>query len=152
LLLTWNTFGARTSRGQTQTHKTHHSPDLGEATTLPLILFFLHGHRANSQMSFCLRVPKLRVLKFSKLGLPRLWKPITSCVNFWLRWDVKHSCSPHQELSNNMWHATYTQVKQGNSRLLVVGSQIGNLTFDLSFGHKLCFKYSNGSCKPISDI
>jgi hypothetical protein len=34
----------------------------------------------------------------------------------------------------------------------MVGSQIGNLTFGPSFGHKLCFKYSNGSCKPILDI
>ncbi len=31
-----NAFGARTSHGQTQTHKTHHGPDLGEATTFPL--------------------------------------------------------------------------------------------------------------------
>jgi hypothetical protein len=26
------------------------------------------------------------------------------------------------------------------------------LTFDLSFGHNLCFKYSNGSCESILDI
>jgi hypothetical protein len=51
-----------------------------------------------------------------------------------------------------MWHATYTQVSQGDSRLLMVGSQIGTLTFDLSFGHNLCFKYPNGSCEPILDI
>jgi hypothetical protein len=29
--------------------------------------------------------------------------------------------------------------------LLVIGSQIGNLTLDLSFGHNLCFKCLNGS-------
>jgi len=29
-------------------------------------------------------------------------------------------------------------------------SQIG--IFDLSFGHNLCFKYSNASCKPILEI
>ncbi len=34
----------------------------------------------------------------------------------------------------------------------MVGSQISNLTFDLSFGHNLCFKYSNETCKPILDI
>ncbi len=34
----------------------------------------------------------------------------------------------------------------------MVGSQIGNLTFGLSFGHNLCFKCPNGSCKPILDI
>jgi hypothetical protein len=31
----------------------------------------------------------------------------------------------------------------------VVGSQIGNLTPNLSFGHNLCFKYPNGSCEPM---
>jgi len=32
-------FGARTSHGQTQTHKTHYDPDLGETTTFPLIVY-----------------------------------------------------------------------------------------------------------------
>jgi hypothetical protein len=44
----WNTFGART----------HHSPNLGEATTFPLIILFVLGHGANTQMSFCPRTPK----------------------------------------------------------------------------------------------
>jgi hypothetical protein len=44
-----------------------------------------------------------------------------------------------------MWHATYTQVNQGDSQLLVVESQI-------TIRHNLCFKYSNGSCEPILDI
>jgi hypothetical protein len=51
-----------------------------------------------------------------------------------------------------MWHVTYSKRNQGDSRLLVVGSQIGNLSFGLSFGHNLCFKYPNGSCKPILSI
>jgi hypothetical protein len=34
----------------------------------------------------------------------------------------------------------------------VVESQIGYLTSNLLFGHNLCFKYSNGTCKPILDI
>jgi hypothetical protein len=51
-----------------------------------------------------------------------------------------------------MWHATCTQVNQGDFWLLVVGSQIGTLTPDPSFGHNLCFKYPNGSCEPILDI
>jgi hypothetical protein len=31
----------------------------------------------------------------------------------------------------------------------VVESQIANLILDFSFGHNLCFKCQNGSCKPI---
>jgi hypothetical protein len=34
----------------------------------------------------------------------------------------------------------------------MVGSQIDILTFDLSFRHNLCFKYSNGPCEPILNI
>jgi hypothetical protein len=41
---------------------------------------------------------------------------------------------------------------RGDSRLLVVMTQIINLTPGLSFGHNLCFKYPNGSCKPILNI
>jgi len=51
-----------------------------------------------------------------------------------------------------MSHATCTQVNRGNFRLLVVRSQIANLTPGPSFGHNLCFKCSNGWCKPILDI
>ncbi len=34
----------------------------------------------------------------------------------------------------------------------MVGSQIVNLTPDLSFGHNLCFKCPNTSCEPILNI
>jgi hypothetical protein len=51
-----------------------------------------------------------------------------------------------------MWHATCMQGNQRNSRLLMVDNQIGNLISDPSFGHNLCFKCPNGSCKPILDI
>jgi hypothetical protein len=51
-----------------------------------------------------------------------------------------------------MLHATCTQRNRGDSWLWMVGSQIANLTPDLSFGHNLCFKCPNGSCKFILDI
>jgi len=54
----WNTFGARTNHGQTQIHKTHHGPDLGEAATFPLIVYFVPLHEAHIQMAFCLGSPK----------------------------------------------------------------------------------------------
>jgi hypothetical protein len=44
------------------------------------------------------------------------------------------------------------QGNQGDSRLLMVGSQTANLTHDPSFSHNLCFQNSNGLCKPILDI
>ncbi len=148
----WSTFGAWTSHGQTRTNKTHHNLDLGEATTFPLIVFFVPSHGACTQMSFYSGIPKWGVSKFSKLGLPQLWSAITFCANLQLRWGLKQSCSPHQNLFNYMLHVTWMQVNQGDSWLLMVGSQIGNLTLDHSFGHNLCFKYPNGSCELILSI
>jgi hypothetical protein len=91
--------------------------------------------------------------KFPKLGLLWFWRLITLCADLRLRWGLKQGCSSWWKLSNNMWHATFTQGNRGDSWLLVVEkSKIDNLTFDLFFGHNLCFKYSNGSCEFILDI
>ncbi len=54
----WSTFSARMNHGQTQTHKTHHGPDLGEATTFPLIVYFVLLHETHIQMAFCPKTPK----------------------------------------------------------------------------------------------
>ncbi len=151
LVCNWNIFRARTNHKHTWIHKTHHGPDLGEATTFPFIIFSMISHRGCMQMSFYPRTHKL-TQNFPKLRLPQLWRPITSCVNLWLKWYLKISCSPCQELSKDMWHATWMQVNQGDPQLLVIENQIDTLTYDLSFGHNFCFKYSNGSCEPILDI
>jgi hypothetical protein len=130
--------------GQTRTHKIHHDSDLRETTTFPLIVFSVPNHGTSTQMSFCPKTPKFKVLKFSKLGFSQLWRPITSCANLQLRWGLKQCCSPCWEISNGMWHATWTQIICGDSWLLVVGSQIDYLTPGPSFGHNLCLKYPNG--------
>jgi hypothetical protein len=39
-------------------HKTRHGSNLGEATPLPLIVFFAPLHMGHIQMAFCLRNPK----------------------------------------------------------------------------------------------
>jgi hypothetical protein len=54
----WNTFGAKTSHGQPQTHKTHHGPDSGEATTFPHIVFSAPLREAHIQMAFCFETLK----------------------------------------------------------------------------------------------
>jgi hypothetical protein len=77
---------------------------------------------------------------------------ITLCANLQLQWGLKQSCSPSRKFSNDMSHVTWTFENQVDSWLLVVQNQIVNLTFDLSFGHNLCFKCPNESYEPISDI
>jgi hypothetical protein len=53
-----NTFGARTSHGQPQTHKTHNGLDLTKVTTFSLIVFFAALHKGHIQMAFCPGTPK----------------------------------------------------------------------------------------------
>ncbi len=89
------------------------------------------------------------VPKFPQLGFSQLWGSITLRADLWLKWGLKKSCSPCRDLSNGMSHATWKWGNMGDSRLLVVGSQIGNLTPDPSFGHNLCLKCPNGSCEGL---
>jgi hypothetical protein len=148
----WSTFGARTSHGQIRTHKTHHGPNLGEATTFPLIVYSVLLHEAHIQMAFCPKTPKWESRNCQNQNFCDFEAPITLCADLQLRWGLKQSCNPCREVSKGMWHATCTRGNQVNSRLLVVGSQIANLTPGLSFGHNLCFGCPNGSCEPIFDI
>ncbi len=60
----YNIFGAQTNCKQTRTHKTHHNLDLREATTFPLIVYFVPGHGTSTQMSFCPKTPKLESWNF----------------------------------------------------------------------------------------
>ncbi len=79
--------------------------------------------------------------------------PLLFLADLQLRWSFKKSCSLCQELSNDMWHATCTQlVNQDDSWLLVIKNQIGTLIPNLSFGNNLFFNYSNESCELSFDI
>ncbi len=92
------------------------------------------------------------VLKLSRFGLPRLWTFITSCLDLRLGWRLKQTCSSPRELSNGVSHSTCAHRDRIDSWLLVVGSQIANLTPDLSFDHNLCCRCPNVSLKDILDI
>jgi hypothetical protein len=107
---------------------------------------------ASTQMSFCPRTLnfQVRVSKFPKLGFLWFWTPMTLCVDLRLRWGLKQSCSPCQKLFNHMWQIICTHGNWSDSQLLVVRSQIDNLT--PSFAHNLCFRYPNGSWEPILNI
>jgi hypothetical protein len=77
------------------------------------------------------------ILKLPKLGFPQLWGPITLYENLWFRWGLEQSYSLCQELSNGISHATFMQGNWDNSRFLVIGSRIANLTPGPSFGHNV---------------
>jgi hypothetical protein len=58
LALSWSTFGARTNHGWLWTHKTHHGPDSGEATTFPHIVYSAPLCGSGLSMAFCPKTPK----------------------------------------------------------------------------------------------
>jgi hypothetical protein len=89
------------------------------------------------------------VPKLSRFGFPGLWQLIIPCSDLWSGWGLKQTCSFPWELSNGVSHSTWTHRGQVDSRLLVVWSQIVNLTPSPSFAPNLCCRCPNGSCKAI---
>jgi len=127
-------------------------PELGGSHHLPpySILYSSPPHlHPNGSFSrdFQSGVPKLSQFRF-----PRLWALITSCPKLRSGQGFNQSCSSPRELSNGVSHFTCTHRNQVDSRLLVVGSQIANLTPGPSFDHNLCCICPNGSCEAILDI
>ncbi len=127
----------------TRTHKTHHSPDLGEATTFPLIVYSRPLHGAHIQMTFLSRDFRVGVPKSRQWGLSQLWSRITLRTNLGSKCGLQKSCSSRRELFNGMWHVVFSQVNRVDSRLFLVGSQIPILTPGPAFGHNLCFRCPN---------
>jgi hypothetical protein len=127
-------------------------PRLGGSHHLPPYSILCASPRGPHPNGILSRDSQMGVPKLPKLGLLQLWDPITLCADLGLRWGLKQSCSPYQELSKDMSHATCTKGNWVDSWLLMVGSQTANLIFDLSFGHNLCFRCPNGLCEPILDI
>jgi len=73
LMHSWSTFGVRTNRRQIRTHKTHHGPDLGEATTFPFIVYSFPFHEAHMQTIFCLETPKWESRNFQSWDSRKFW-------------------------------------------------------------------------------
>jgi hypothetical protein len=139
----------------TWTHKTHHGPDSGEATTFPHIVFSAARHRGYIQMAQIPGTPKLESRNCPEIvpvGVPGLWEVISSRPDLRSRRGLKQSCSPCRDLSNAMSHAQIGRREEVDSRLLVVGSQIGSLTPDPSFAHNLGCRCPNCQCEGIFDI
>ncbi len=127
-------------------------PGLGGSHHLSPYIILCASPRRPHPNDILFKDSQVGVLKFPNLRLPQLWGPITFSTDLRLIWTLEQSCSSRQELFNGMWHANFTQGNQVDSRLLVVESQIANLTLGPSFDHNLCFRCPNGSCEPISYI
>jgi len=89
------------------------------------------------------------VSKFPKLGLLWLWGPITLCAELQLKWGLKQSWNSSSRTFQRYVARHLHTKKSGRFPTFSDRSQIVNLISGLSFGHNLCLKCSNGSCKSI---
>ncbi len=135
----------------TLTHKTHHGPDSGEVTTFPHILFSVALCRGYIQMVLFPGTPKLESRNCPQtlpIGVPGLWELITPDYRVWSQRSLNQSCSPRQDLFNDVSHSQIGCREEVDSRLLV----IGQLTPGPSFAHNLGCRCPNGQCEAIFDI
>jgi hypothetical protein len=137
----------------TRTHKTHHGPDLGGATTFPPYSILCSSPRRLHPNGYFSRDSRMGVPKSRQMGLPGFWSPITLRADLGSQCSLKQSCRSHRDLSNGMSHVLCSQVFRVDSRLLVVGSQnwqtLENSTPDPSFGHNLCFRFQMSNASPF---
>jgi hypothetical protein len=89
---------------------------------------------------------------FVPAGLPELQTAITLDCRVGSRRGLNRSCIPRRDLSNAVSHSRFECREGINSRLLVVGSEIANLTPGPSFAHNLGCKCPNCQCEGIFDI
>jgi hypothetical protein len=82
-------------------------------------------------------------------GVPGLWELITPDCKIWSWRDLNQTCSPRRDLSNDISHSQLEGREEVDSWLLVIGSQIVNLTPGPSFAHNLSYRCSNDQCEAI---
>jgi hypothetical protein len=131
---------------------THHSPNSGGATTILPIVFSVPLRHTCTRMALFRENPKVESRNCPGFGLPGLWDIIASRPKLRSGRGLNQTCSPLRELSNAVSHSPSARRERVYSWLLVVGSQIANLTPGPSFAHNLGCKCPNDQCEAISDI
>jgi hypothetical protein len=89
----------------TLTHKTHHGPDSGEATTFPHIVFSATLRWGYIQMALFPGTPKLESRNCPEIvpvGVLGIWELISPDCQVWSRWGLNQSYSSLWELFNAM--------------------------------------------------
>jgi hypothetical protein len=116
-------------------------PGLGGSHHLPPYSILRGWPRNLHPNGFFSRDSRVGVLKLSQVGVLGLWELISPDCRFRSRRGLKQSCSSRRELSNAVLRSQIGHREEVDSRLLMVGSQTGNLTPGPSFGHNLRFRY-----------
>jgi hypothetical protein len=127
-------------------------PGLGGSHHFPPYSILCSSRRRWHPNGYFSRDSRVGVPKLSRVRVLGLWTPISPDCRVRSQHGLKQSCSPRQELSNAVLHSQIGSREEVDSRLLVVGSQIANLTPGPSFAHNLCLRCPNEQCEPILDI
>jgi hypothetical protein len=104
-------------------HRTHHGPNLGEATTFLHIVFSAPHFGDYVQMALFLGTPKLESRNCPETvlsGVPGLWALITPDFKVWSRRGLNQTCSPRWGLSNTMSHSPFGGREEVYSLLLPI--------------------------------
>jgi len=139
----------------TLTHKTHHGPNSGEATTFPHIVFSTAPHGSYIRMAHFPGTPKLESRNYPEtvpVGVPGLWELITPDFRVRSQRGLNQICSPRRDLSNAVLHSQFGAREEVDSQFLVVRSQTASLTPGPSFAHNLSCRCPNDQCEAIFDI
>ncbi len=144
-------MGVGTSHGHFYTQDSPR-PGLGGSHHLPPYSILCSSPpRLHPNGSFA-RDSQVGVSKLSQVGVLGLWTVIAPRLKLRSGQGLNQSCSSRQELSNAVSHSLRRRREEVNSRLLVVGSQIGSLTPGPSFAHNLGCRCPNGPCEAILGI
>jgi len=134
-------------------------PGFGGSHHLPPYSISAMPRRDYTQMALFPGTPKLESRNCPRWspeivpgGVPRLWELITPDCQVWLRRGLNQTCSPRQDLFNDVSHSQFGGREKVDSRLLVVGSQTASLTPGPSFAHNLGYRCPNDQCEAIFDI
>jgi hypothetical protein len=127
-------------------------PRLGGSHHLPPYSILCITSRRLHPNGFLSRDSQSGVLKLSRFGLLGLWTVIAFRPDLRSGRGLNQCCSSRRELSKTISHSPSACRERVDSQLLVVGSQIANLTRDPSFAHNLGFRCPNDSCEAILDI
>ncbi len=144
-------MGVGTSHGHFDTQDSPW-PGLGGSHHLPLYSILCSSPRGLHPNGTFSRDSQGGVPKLSRVGVSELWELISPDCRVRSRQGLNQSYSFLQELFNAMSHFRIGCREEVDSRLLVVGSQIGSLTPDPSFAHNLGCRCPNDQCEGILDI
>ncbi len=148
-------LGVRTSHGHFGSRDTPRPGPWEYATTILPIVYSATLGGTHARVSLFPGTPETPGLESRNCpeiipgGVPGLWELITPDCGVWSQRGLNQTCSPRSDLSNDVSHSWFGGREEVDSQLLVVGSQIANLTPGPSFAHNLGYRCPNGQCEAI---